>query len=421
MAFNPDFTPDDVVITADEAAELADVVARGDVREIAAWLSEHPGQPAVTAAVPFVESKFKRFAKGTKVGPGGEGGGRFAPKSESEKIPPEQQAAEDELTRQIFTKDEAAQEILGDAVDTEDLHSNPGPDGGRAVYDAERVLEVHQPIMEHFLSGANGVTYEEPYTLFMAGGSGVGKSTILAELAKRGELPPNSVYINPDDIKEMLPEYEELVNRGSKYAAFAAHEESSTISKKILDQARLRGYNVILDGTGDSIEPGKFMEKIQDDLDSGRYSKVILVDAPTDEALARATTRAEEKGRWIAPRLLRDVHQHVASQHFGSGGTPGWADQAEDWEMWATDGTGAPHPWRVARKIGGVTRIYDSPRYNFFREKATGGGSGRTFEPPPEIVWDSDNEPPPFKPFDFQTGKPLPTDTIEQVVVKRRG
>ena len=276
-----------------------------------------------------------------------------------------------------------AQEILGDADDTQGLYYDPERWPETGGWDPVRVREVHDKIVAHFLAEANGVSYEEPHSLYMAGGSGVGKTSIQDLLDERGEIPPNAVVVNPDDIKEMLPEYDAMKEAGDKYAAWAVHEESSAIAKRIATEAQLKSYNTIVDGTGDAgyTKDGKltkFEGKIQDDLDAGRYVSVVLVDAPLDQSQGRAIDRAERNGRWIPPVEISRVHQAVAARHFE------WADRVEDWQMWATDsapGGGRQKPWMVARHEYGITTVYDNERYNHFRSKANGTEPpGVTFE-----------------------------------------
>jgi hypothetical protein len=53
------------------------------------------------------------------------------------------------------------------------------------------------------------------------------------------------------------------------------------------------GYNVVLDGTGDS-GPGKFLGKIQSVHDAGYKTNVLMVDAPTNQAIDRMVTRGDQ-------------------------------------------------------------------------------------------------------------------------------
>jgi len=81
----------------------------------------------------------------------------------------------------------------------------------------------------------------------------------------------------------------------NRYFAAGTHEESSDIAKMALERANMRGHNIVLDGVGDS-SSGKFLGKIKDQKKRGYRTKVILVDAPVDTAIARNIKRAERTG-----------------------------------------------------------------------------------------------------------------------------
>ena len=107
--------------------------------------------------------------------------------------------------------------------------------------------------------------------------------------------------INPDEMKDRLPEYREMIEGGEKFAASGVHEESSDLGKRLQKDAMDLGLNVVVDGTGDS-KPGKFTGKMVDMDKSGYEVNALYVTIPTDEAVVRATTRAMKSGRWVPSR-----------------------------------------------------------------------------------------------------------------------
>lgn len=362
----------------------------------------------LTAAGRFDETKIRRYSKGTKRS-GKVSGGRFAPKGaapsgsgpSSEGKKQEEDAAKKKtdaapgeehegarpgavvttvLDRQAYRRvldkqnepdqgdfewprpsPENAEELgLGDAKDTEALHTAEG--GG---FTPER-LARHDEIIGKFLAQSGMVKQENPETLFMAGGSGSGKSTVLGKQRTDGSgefeggvldsYPENAVYINPDDIKELLPEYNELVMRGDPSAASFVHEESSTIAKKLLETANARGYNVVVDGTGDST-PGKFLQKIEAAQMGGRSARVVLVDIPTDLAVNRAMERAKKSGRMVPEMEIRKVHKSVA-QNFAQ-----WQEIVDDWELWDNTADGPPVQAAKRKPVRSTTAA--APRYTW--------------------------------------------------------
>jgi len=245
-------------------------------------------------------------------------------------------------------------------VDTQQKYL--GPDG---MYEDARVREIHDPIVRHFLEGhkkAKGT----PKTLFMAGGSGSGKSTVRDGLEDK---PDDAVIVDPDAIKEMLPEYQEMVQEGDKRAAKLVHEESSDIAKRLMEEANKRGFNVIIDGTGDS-EPGKFSGKVDAAKAAGRDVKVVLVDIDTEEAIKRAMDRAKETGRRVPPSEIKAIHEAVAARYLE------WRDKVDDWEVWVNDGDFTEPPRLIARRIGGgAIEVIDPARHTRIIKKAGSGAA----------------------------------------------
>lgn len=249
--------------------------------------------------------------------------------------------------------DRLAREVLQGTKDTQQLWSGSGPYG----YDTRRVVDFQNPTIAGFLRDAQP-GQAEPETLFLAGGSGSGKSTVLDAL---DDKPPDAVIVNPDLIKEKIPEYKRMVEGGSKYASFGVHEESSDVARRLLGEANAGGYHAIVDGTGDSAQ-GKFLAKIEAQQRIGRKVKVVMVDIPTNEAVKRAERRAKRTGRWVPEAEIRKIHKSVAANHIA------WRDRVDDWEVWAND---RKPPRMVARRVaGGPIEVLDSARYQQALDKA---------------------------------------------------
>jgi predicted ABC-type ATPase len=144
----------------------------------------------------------------------------------------------------------------------------------------------------------------------MAGGPASGKTSALRASP---ELEPDAgVIINPDDIKEALPEYGQMVAGKEKYAASGTHEESSDLGKRLQADAMDLGLNVVVDGTGDS-KPGKFTGKMEAMDAAGYEVSALYVTIPTDEAVIRATKRAVKSGRWVPEPEIRSQHKNVSN------------------------------------------------------------------------------------------------------------
>jgi predicted ABC-type ATPase len=189
----------------------------------------------------------------------------------------------------------------GIAPDTKTAHTN-----AKGEYSPERA-KLHQAIIEHFMAGTQ--PHSKPEAIFTAGGAASGKSG----LAGRADtvrnpganlpVPRGHVYVNPDDIKQMLPEYDELSADGhSEIAAAATHEESSDIAKLLTAIAVKR-------------QVGKFGDKVRAAKAAGYKVTARYAHIPVEEAIAREAARAQRTGRKVDEDVLRKQHQ-VVSQSF---------------------------------------------------------------------------------------------------------
>lgn len=369
-------------------------------------------------AAGFDESKIRRYPRGTKQR-GREGGGRFAPKgtNEAEKESSEEAPKEKlvgswlkapaetpqdayykatrpreavEIARGWLDENGFKDEAKGNAVQVVQAMQDHYPDGYEfflsindmhkedfrrhymkdGSYTPERE-QVHNAIRAAYLKDAKlPPKGEQPEALFMAGGSGAGKSSILGHQTDGKwsggtiKAPEGSVYVNPDDIKELLPDTQRLRSSDDDRWAALAHEESSDVAARLRKDAEQAGFPMVIDGTGDSA-PGKFLGKIQDAEKAGYRTKVVFVDIPTDEAIRRAEERAERTGRKVSSEQIRAIHQNVTQRHLD------WRDKVDNWEVWANDDEKQGGRRLIAsRTDGGPIKVEDKKRYDQMLEKA---------------------------------------------------
>lgn len=124
------------------------------------------------------------------------------------------------------------------------------------------------------------------------GAPGSGKTTIAYEFSNKNK----SLIIDPDIIKEMLPEY----NGG--LGATTVHEESSILSKLVLAKAVESGMNVTITLVGANLEK---IEKIKEVLGERGYNcRLHLNELDIDVCAARAVERFEKDGRFIDPDYI---------------------------------------------------------------------------------------------------------------------
>lgn len=205
---------------------------------------------------------------------------------------------------------------------------------------------------------------ERPRVLFMAGGPASGKTSALRASP---ELEPDSaVLINPDEFKERLPEYDEMVQGGDRYAAMGVHEESSDLAKRVQAEAMDLELNVVVDGTGDS-KRGKFVSKMEAMNDAGYEVSALYVTIPTDDAVVRATLRAMKSGRWVPEPELRAQHKNVSANFEDVAELP----FLQGLRLYDNSGAAGSGPTLVAsREAGAPMHIDDEGRFTAFMDKA---------------------------------------------------
>ena len=177
--------------------------------------------------------------------------------------------------------------------------------GGKAS--AERVRSVQEPIMKSFLNVKPAAPGEQKVAYMTMGAPASGKSSAI-----RGIDTSKFVKVDPDAIKEKLPEYKKAIaNRNATYlnAAKMAHEESSDIAKKIMQKAIENGNHIIVDGTGS--DAGKFIQKINALKAAGYHVHVAMPHLEEEEGIQRMKRRADKTGRMVPEDFARAAYKTI--------------------------------------------------------------------------------------------------------------
>ncbi|MDA2627260.1 zeta toxin family protein [Bacillus cereus] len=181
-------------------------------------------------------------------------------------------------------------------------------------YTIERKV-LHNEIIESFLKDQLQQE-QEPEAILLGGGSAAGKSSI-GELVSKGykHQKQNLVWIDPDKIKEKIPEYQKLIESGNielmEQAAFLVHDESSDITMKLIKICMKRKLNFMYDGTMKN--EVKYIKLIQQLRQAGFSIKAIIVDVPIKVALERSNMRFKVTGRLVPEHIIEESHMRVAT------------------------------------------------------------------------------------------------------------
>lgn len=192
-----------------------------------------------------------------------------------------------------------------DGLDTRERFSD-----GHGHYTEER-QKLHDEIVAKYMQRTTAV--ERPTATILGGAPGVGKSTAVA---REGIGKENTVLINPDEIRNDLPEYAKDAEGKRPSSTAFTHEEASDISAELVRAASKGNRNVVLDGTGDSsIE--KLGGKVAVLRSRGASVEAAYVTTSVEVSQQRADKRSENPksssfGRRVPPTAMREMHKAVS-------------------------------------------------------------------------------------------------------------
>ncbi|CAE7655269.1 unnamed protein product [Symbiodinium sp. CCMP2592] len=150
-----------------------------------------------------------------------------------------------------------------------------------------------------------GMKEENPWLLYTCGPMGVGKSFTLQWLNKEGYLnmQENMVKIDPDAIKERMPEYK---GYDKKMAATHCHRESAYMMEIAQAAAMQKNFNVWVDGSLKDAEwYAQQFERIRSKY-RDYHIAIFYIGADEQTILRRVQERAEgPDGRHVPPELVR--------------------------------------------------------------------------------------------------------------------
>ena len=215
---------------------------------------------------------------------------------------------------------------------------------------------LHDAIMDKYLAGH--VAEENPLVAVMGGGPSSGKSVLTSKL----DPIPRAVHVDVDEIRALLPEYNKMLAAKDKAASVFTHEESSLLSKRIIQAAADAKYNLVVDGTGDN-GIDALSRKVAGYRVQGARVVARYVTADAQIAYERAIIRAAQTGREVPETFLRFTHADV-SRTFPAAIERGLFD---DFVLY--DNNGAT-PIKVAEGHGTDITILNEAAWQRFLEKA---------------------------------------------------
>jgi len=235
-------------------------------------------------------------------------------------------------------------------------HLVQGPDGSWAFTPERQAF--HDSIIEEALQGKTAPEGKPQFNV-LGGGPAAGKSTMVRQAGIPALTDDSAVMVNADEMKDKLPEYREMLDAGDPKAAALSHEESSYLAKRLQAASFENGYNVRLDGTGDSTTKS-MMKKIKAGKDAGYAVNGYYTTVPTDVAVERAIIRGNKIGRHVPEEVIRDTHISVSKV------LPELHDQFDEVRLYDTSSADIKP---LMESVGGKQRILDQDGWDTFVAK----------------------------------------------------
>jgi len=172
--------------------------------------------------------------------------------------------------------------------------------------------EMHIRIVNELMKVAVSVEKEKkPLAILIGGGTASGKTTlrkivIESELSKRGIY---AVTVDPDIVKEYIPEFNAYKKTDPSHAAYLVHKESCDISALLLDHLIKNWMHLIYEGT--MAKTPKYVKLIKKLKKAGYEVHAYVVDVPIEVAKQRSDDRAKLTRRKVPHHVIENTHKLV--------------------------------------------------------------------------------------------------------------
>jgi predicted ABC-type ATPase len=238
--------------------------------------------------------------------------------------------------------------------------------GGSIQIKEGRFWDLYQPIA---VALSNAVTKRrtqgQPKRFISVGGApGSGKSTLRFSGKHGIPLPDESVHIDADEIKTVIPEAIEMHKAGNPHWGDSVHEESRIIADIGLKVALENEHDVVYDSTGQFNSGFGTLKSAR----AKGYEIVLHYNVAPQEILESRITEREKND---ARRLPRHIIHAVYSRNFDI--MPKVAKSADEFYLWDTDVPDGTEPVLLARKLKGKNlEILDAKAYYYGNFDPTG-------------------------------------------------
>lgn len=177
-------------------------------------------------------------------------------------------------------------------------------------YSDDRYKKVHRKIIDAIVGTPKkrGKDRKDKKMWVLGGAPGSYKSSLRREGFMGMPGRTDASHIDPDEIKEMIPEFKDWVDAGHRGAANEVHGESRDIAKSTLKEAFDEGVDVVYDTSGQFGRGGEDLEKAR----SLGYRVVAhYTTGDVDVFKNGVKERAEATGRYIPGGLVEQISSNA--------------------------------------------------------------------------------------------------------------
>ncbi len=171
---------------------------------------------------------------------------------------------------------------------------------------------LHQKIFKDILGKCQ--SSKKPRIHLLLGSIGSGKTSAKDTILKIEKRKENFIFINFDDIKKKIPEYDLLKKLNPKKAATFVQPESAKIAGKLFKKAYQKKYDIIFEKNIRKDTKGKIhlIKEIKDLLKKNYQILIHIVFLDTyAEAWKRVQKRAEEIKRFVPAKIVKETFSNL--------------------------------------------------------------------------------------------------------------
>jgi hypothetical protein len=171
------------------------------------------------------------------------------------------------------------------------------------TYKHER-LRVQDEII-HKLCSNQSKSSLLPWVVFTAGAMGAGKGFVTRWMDQKGYFPLKEfVVVDPDQVRQMLPEWDKYVAHDPEAAGDKTQKEAGQIAEILGYKALRESHRLIFDGSlRDADWYVKYLQKLREQFPGVRIM-ILHVMSEQEEVLRRAEERGKQTGRVVPREIL---------------------------------------------------------------------------------------------------------------------